>query len=35
MSYAIVTDSASSISHALAKELNLTVLPLNYFVDEV
>lgn len=35
MSYAIVTDSASSISHTLAKELNLTVLPLNYFVDEV
>lgn len=35
MTYAIVTDSASSITHVMAKELGLTVLPLNYFVDEV
>lgn len=35
MTYAIVTDSASSISHTMARDLDLTVLPLNYFVDEV
>lgn len=35
MSYAIVTDSASSLSYKIAEKLELTVLPLRYFVDEV
>ena len=35
MTYALVTDSACSLSHTLCNELGLAVLPLNYYVDEV
>ena len=35
MPYAIVTDSASSIPYTLAQKLGITILPLNYFVDDV
>lgn len=35
MSYALVTDSACSLSYKVCRELELAVLPLNYYIDEV
>ena len=35
MSFALVTDSACSLPYTLCNSLNLTVLPLNYYIDDV